>query len=60
MSNQDYEKFSAALKKGEEEKFAELQKDIKKVRNVVEKMLTSFFECTANQAKTNYSGLEMY
>lgn len=56
----DFEKFNAALKKNEEAKFSELQSDIKKVRNVVEKMLTSFFECSANQARTNYSGLEMY
>ena len=56
----DYEKFNAALRKNEEEKYSELQNDIKKVRNIVEKMLTSFFESTANQAKTNYYGLEMY
>ncbi len=56
----DFEKFNEALKKNKEEKYSELQNDIKKVRNIVEKMLTSFFESSANQARTNYSGLEMY
>lgn len=60
MSNQNFDKFKAALKKGEEERFAELQNDVQKVRTIVEKLLTSFFESTANQAKTNYAGLEMY
>ena len=56
----DFEKFNEALKKNKEEKYSKLQNDIKKVRNIVEKMLTSFFESSANQARTNYSGLEMY
>lgn len=56
----EYHEFNEALKKREEARFSELKSDIEKVRNTVEKMLTSFFESTANQAKTQYSGLEMY
>ena len=42
------------------EEYAKLQLEVKKMKETIEKMLTKIFECTANQAKTNYSGLEMY
>ncbi|MBS4760792.1 MAG: hypothetical protein KHX03_08865 [Clostridium sp.] len=55
-----FEKFKMALKKAEEQKYEELQKDLKKVRNVVEKILTMAMENTANVARTKYAGLEMF
>ncbi len=54
-----FEKFKIALKKAEEQKFSELQDDVKKVRVVVEKILTMAFENTASVSRTKYAGLEM-
>lgn len=55
-----FEKFKMALKKAEDERHEELQNDIKKVRNVVEKILTMAMENTASVSRTQYSGLEMF
>ncbi|MBQ4115149.1 hypothetical protein IJD34_07060 [bacterium] len=56
----NFERFKQALKRRKEEEYAKLQLEVKKMKETIEKMLTKIFECTANQAKTNYSGLEMY
>lgn len=56
----NFKKFKIALKKAEEERQEELKQDVKKVRNVVEKILTMAMENTANTARTNYAGLEMF
>ena len=53
------EKFKNALKKVEEEKYEELQKDVKKVRNTIEKILKMALENTAQLARTNYCGMDM-
>ncbi len=55
-----FQKFKNALKESEEQRNELLQKDIKKVRNAVEKFLTMAMENTANVARTQYSGLEMF
>lgn len=55
-----FEKFKNALKVAEEEKQEELMNDVRKVRAVVEKVLTMAMENTANVARTQYSGLEMF
>lgn len=55
-----FEKFKNALKKAEEERHEELKQDIRKVRNVVEKVLTMAMENTASVSRTQYSGLEMF
>ena len=60
MAGFNYEKFKEALKRREEESFAALKAEVAKVRDNVEKMLALFCESSANQARTNYSGLEMY
>ena len=60
MAGFNYEKFKEALKRREEETFAALKAEVAKVRDNVEKMLALFCESSANQARTNYSGLEMY
>ncbi len=60
MAGFNYEKFKEALKRREEESFAALKAEVAKVRDYVEKMLALFCENSANQARTNYSGLEMY
>lgn len=56
----NFKKFQKALKKAEEERQQELKQDIAKVRSVVEKILTMAMENTANKARTNYAGLEMF
>ncbi len=53
-------KFKNALKESEERRQEILQKDIQKVRAAVEKFLTMAMENTANAARTQYSGLEMF
>lgn len=55
----NFEKFKLALKKLEEQKYAELREDVKKVRNVVEKILKLAFENTAQVARTNYAGIDI-
>ncbi len=55
-----FEKFKMALKKAEEQKYEELQKDLKKVKTVIEKVLSMAMENTANVARTKYAGLEMF
>ena len=55
-----FEKFKMALKNAEDQKYEELQQDLKKVKNVVEKILTMAMENTANVARTRYAGLEMF
>ena len=55
-----FEKFKMALKNAEDQKYEELQQDLKKVKNVVEKILTMAMENTANVARTKYAGLEMF
>ena len=54
----NFEKFKLALKKLDEQRYAELQEDVKKVRNVVEKILKLAFENTAQVARTNYAGVD--
>ena len=55
-----FEKFKNALKKAEDERHEELQNDVKKVRAAVEKFLKMAMESTANVARTQYTGLEMF
>ena len=55
-----FEKFKNALNKVEEQRYQELQNDVKKVRDVVEKVLTMAMESTANVARTQYTGLEQF
>ena len=55
-----FEKFKLALKQKEEQRYEELKDDVKKVRNIVEKILTMAFENTSNRARTSYAGLEMF
>lgn len=55
-----FEKFKEALRKREEERYQALKKEIKQLQNKIEKMLTLFFESSASQARTSYTGLEMY
>ena len=58
MSN--WEKFKQALKKREEERYEALRKEVIKMRDNIERMLTMFFESTASKSQTNYSGLGMF
>jgi len=56
----NFKKFKMALKKAEEQKQEELKQDVTKVRNVIERILKMAMENTANTARTNYAGLEMF
>jgi len=60
MGLSNFERCKLAIKAYEEKRYAELKEDIKKVKAFIEKMLTLAFECTSSQARTNYSGLDMY
>ena len=60
MYNEKFENLKKALKRKEEENYAKLREEVKKVRATIEKVLTMILESSANVAKTNYSGLEMY
>jgi hypothetical protein len=56
----DFYKFKLALKEAEKNNYAGLREDVRKVRDYVEKILSSVLECSANQARTNYIGREMH
>ena len=60
MFYKNFEKFKLALKKREEERYEQLQEEIKKMRDNIEHFLKLFFECTTSKAQTNYSNLQMY
>lgn len=55
-----FEQLKKALKKRDEVKYRLLRMEVRKVKAFIEKMLSLAFESTANQARTSYSGLEMY
>jgi hypothetical protein len=60
MAGFNFEEFKLALKRRREENYAKLLEEIRKLRKNIEDFLTKFFECTASQAQTRYSGLEMH
>ena len=60
MRKFSFEDFKLALRKREEERYAKLQEEIRKLRDNIEKVLTMFFESTTSKAQTRYSGLGMY
>ena len=60
MARFNFEEFKLALKKREEERYAKLQEEIRKMRDNIEHFLTLFFECTTSKNQTNYSNLQMY
>ena len=55
-----FEKLKAALKRREEERYEALKKEVKTLRQRIEEALEMFFESTASQSQTRYSGLEMH
>ena len=60
MTRFNFEDFKLALKKRDEERYAKLQEEIRRLRDNIEKVLTMFFESTTSKAQTRYSGLGMY
>ena len=60
MARFNFEEFKLALKKREEERYAKLQEEIRKIRDTIEKVLTMFFESTTSKVQTKYSELGMY
>ena len=60
MFYKNFEKFKEALRKRDEERYAQLQEEIRKMRDNIEHFLTLFFECTTSKAQTKYSELGIY
>ena len=60
MSGFNFEEFKLALRRKREENYAKLLEEIRVLKKNIEAFLTKFFECTANQAQTNYSELQMH
>lgn len=60
MKYLSFEKLREILKRQEEERFAELKREIRVLRDNIEKFLTKFFESTTSRAQTNYTNLQMY
>ena len=60
MAGFNFEEFKLALKRRKEENYARLLDEIRRLRKSIEDFLTKFFECSASQAQTNYSGLQMH
>ena len=54
------EKVKRIIKKKQEARYRLLKREVRHMRENIEKGLTMFFESTAGRAQTNYSGLEMY
>ena len=55
-----FERLKEVLKKREQERFEALKKEVRQLRDKIEKALELFFESSAGQAQTHYSGLEMH
>lgn len=56
----NFEKFKEALRKRDEERYKKLNEEIKKMRDNIERILTMILESSSNQARSSYSGLDMY
>ena len=54
------EQLRKVIKKKQEARYRLLKREIRHLRDNIEKGLTMFFESCAGRAQTNYSGLEMY
>ena len=56
----NFERMKKALKKREEENYARLQEEVKKLRDNIEHFFTLFFESTTSETQTRYSTLSLY
>lgn len=54
------EQLRKVIKRKQEARYRLLKREVRHMRDNIEKGLTKFFESTAGRAQTNYSGLEMY
>lgn len=59
MAGFNYNSFKAAIKRVEEESYAQLQKEITQVKAFVEKALTLFLESSSNISRVNYQGIDL-
>ena len=55
-----FERLKKVLKWKSEARFRLLKREIRHMRDNIEKALTMFFESSAGRAQTNYTGLQMY
>ena len=59
MRGFNYSNFKDAVRRIEQEKFAELERDINQVKAFIEKALTLSLESSANVSRMNYPGVEL-
>lgn len=59
MAGFNYISFKEAIKRVENEKHEQLQKDIAQIKAFVEKSLTLFLESSSNVSRVNYQGIEL-
>jgi len=55
-----FERLKKVLKREREARFRLLKREIRHMRDNIEKAMAMFFESSAGRAQTNYTGLEMY
>lgn len=55
-----FESFKKLIQRKRDARFRLLKREIRHMRDNIEKMLNMFFESSASRAQVNYSGLEMY
>ena len=55
-----FERLKKVLKKKQEARFRLLKREIRHMRDNIDKALTMFFESTSGRAQTNYTGLESF
>ena len=55
-----FEKVKKVIKRKQEARYRLLKREIRHMRDNIEKVLTKFFESSTGRAQTNYAGLEMY
>lgn len=60
MVNFNFEEFKRVLKRREEENYAKLKAEVKKMKENIEHFLELFFESSTSKSQTRYTGLEMY
>jgi len=55
-----FESFKKLIQRKRDARFRLLKREIRHMRDNIEKALNMFFESSASRAQVDYSGLEMY
>ena len=56
----NFDRFKKVLKKKQEARFRLLKREIRHMKDNIEKGLEMFFESTTSRTQVNYGGLEMH